>query len=714
MKELNIMPMLNPEEENNNKNNENNEKNNYNSLNNVESLIMKEKEKNNIDFNDIIKIKDYNYYKNRILSFCKSFIIFILIYFFYILSLEGCYEGEDRCSIKIKWIYLKIIEELVSCIFLVIAFQLMLFQLISRLHLIHLVIIFPLFYAYSHGLEFHDHGFFNFFYFFVVFALLMLIVQPLTIIIYCIKKKNINKIVLIIYLLMVLIFFNFVYIFFVYIPSNCDDWGKGLNNTYIENDIEKHGCQIQYPKRCGDKILKNYQDYTKIRNKDCKTYKLPNPRKEIFRRSDSTYINKDTKRIGYPLINKDPVCFEDFGVEINPIYEYFLEHLVDMDNDEILNKNFKGKRPEIEVDFTDNEQGNMIINVEYNQTLSSERKLLEKKAIPYSNNILIIYIDSVSRVNTIRQLNKTMNFIEKFMRYKGGFSKKYPSENFHSFQFFKYHAFLGFTQANFPLIFYARDKLDPRKILITKYLKDIGYITSNVHDTCDRDATRSYHNYTIEEVYDHQFAICDPNDEGVSLTSIRCFYGKKNIEHLIEYTNQFWRKYKDNRKYSIILSNYGHEGTLSVVKYADDVIYNFLNNLFEDNLLKDSSVIFVSDHGAGMPSVYYAYDFYSIEINLPMLYIITNDRKNKSYEEQYEYIHENQQTLVTAFDIYNTIGYLAYGDKYFSIKNKTDLFDTPKSEYGKSLFEKINSKERSPKIYANIFVNHNISLDICK
>ena len=47
--------------------------------------------------------------------------------------------------------------------------------------------------------------------------------------------------------------------------------------------------------------------------------------------------------------------------------------------------------------------------------------------------------------------------------------------------------------------------------------------------------------------------------------------------HLIEYTNQFWRKYKDNRKYSIIISNYCHEGTLNVLKYVDDVIYNFLN-----------------------------------------------------------------------------------------------------------------------------------------
>ena len=200
-----------------------------------------------------------------------------------------------------------------------------------------------------------------------------------------------------------------------------------------------------------------------------------------------------------------------------------------MDNYEALNKNFKGKRPVVVVDFTGNEQGNMIKNVEFNQTLSSERKLLEKNAIPYSNNILMIYIDSVSRVNTIRQLNKTMRFVEKFMSYKGGFNERHPSENFHSFQFFKYHAFQGYTQGNFPFIFYGRDKKAPRKILITKYLRNIGYITSNVNDYCNKEGTRSYHNFAIEEVYAHQLILCVPINDEVNYITIRCLYGKQNI-----------------------------------------------------------------------------------------------------------------------------------------------------------------------------------------
>ena len=141
--------------------------------------------------------------------------------------------------------------------------------------------------------------------------------------------------------------------------------------------------------------------------------------------------------------------------------------------------------------------------------------------------------------------------------------------------------------------------------------------------------------------------------------------------HLFEYGNQFWRKYKNNRKYLNIIFNDGHEGTLEALKYSDAIIYNFLNNLFKDNLLKDSSIFLLSDHGVGMQSIYYMYEFYKIELRLPMLYMIINDRNNYSYDRQYKDLYDNQQAFITGYDISNTIGNIIYGDRYFYIKNKT-------------------------------------------
>ena len=114
-----------------------------------------------------------------------------------------------------------------------------------------------------------------------------------------------------------------------------------------------------------------------------------------------------------------------------------------------------------------------------------------------------------------------------------------------------------------------------------------------------------------------------------------------------------------------------------------------------------------------MPSIYYSTDFFKIEANLPILLILVNDRKNISYEEQYKYIYENQQNFITAFDIFNTLGNIIYGDKYKTIENISKNNNTCKSPYGISLFNKINSKKRNPNKYKNLVVR-GISKNSCK
>jgi hypothetical protein len=265
-----------------------------------------------------------------------------------------------------------------------------------------------------------------------------------------------------------------------------------------------------------------------------------------------------------------------------------------------------------------------------------------------------------------------------------------------------------FTQGNYPILFYGNPIGDNDLVLITRYLKENGYVTNYCSDECKKDNTRTHHNFTQSEIYDHQMLLCDPNIILMNKPIKKCLYGNINSYHLYEYGKQFWTKYKDNRKYSALVTNDGHESTLEALKYSDDIIYNYLTSLYNDNLLKDTTILMVSDHGTGLPSIYYLNDFFQIEHRLPMLFILVNDRKNVSYNEQYYNIQQNQQTFVTAYDFYNTIGYLLYGDKYADILNKTNDNDTPKSSFGQSLFDYIDPKTRTPKNYENMDTN------ICK
>ena len=80
--------------------------------------------------------------------------------------------------------------------------------------------------------------------------------------------------------------------------------------------------------------------------------------------------------------------------------------------------------------------------------------------------------------------------------------------------------------------------------------------------------------------------------------------------------------------------------------------------------MKETIILLLSDHGCPMPSVYYFNSFFRLDRNLPMLYILTYDHKNISYNNQFKNIYENQQKFITAYDIYNTILYLIYGKEF--------------------------------------------------
>jgi hypothetical protein len=351
--------------------------------------------------------------------------IFIISYILYYLSLEKCFDGEELCGNNMKWIYTKVFELILSCELISLLIATIIFKLVSKFHLIHLFSTFTLFYHYSHNFYFFDHGMYNFGFFIIQFTLNLIVILFIKLIIWLFKIKNkiiINKIIL------------SVVLFIIYnlnIPNfNCDDWEKGLNNTSIDNNDKKYGCKIKYPTYCEYKVLSKYQDLTKILGIDC-SHKNPNSRKKFLQFSNSPYVTKRTKKFGFPYTNKGFFGYND-NLEYKVLKKYVVDNVFDVDN------NFNNfSEPEIIVDFSKDPSGAMIIDLKYNDSLSQERKKLENINNPYSNNILLLFFDSVSRVASLTQLNKTLKFVEKFMSYEGGYNDKYPEEKFHSFQFFK-------------------------------------------------------------------------------------------------------------------------------------------------------------------------------------------------------------------------------------------------------------------------------------
>ena len=517
----------------------------YNKYSNIKKYNIEEKNLILIK-SDIIK---FNKSRNSNRIKCIFNFIFLILFFFsyylFYLSLEKCYDGWDECCIKLKWIKLKLIEAIISVLILSVLIELIILKILSKINLIHIIFIYLFFYYHSHGKDFDDHGYYNLIGCFLILIIIFIGLIPFNIVI-CIQKDKKFMPIYILSLFIILYSMNYAF------NKNfmiCDDWIKGLNNSFIENNKTKYGCMISLPQICPYKIGKYFMDITKLKRIKCKN-RYKNISNKLMQLYKSPYIKNNTKRIGYPIINKENIYYLDYMETERILYKYFLNHLIDMDNKDLINNLSLKYLPEIEIDFSNNTHGNMNINLNYNKKLSEKRKLKEKYVNSYSNNLMVLYIDSVSRANSLRQLKKTLNFFEKFMSFKGGYNKNFPSENYHSFQFFKYHSFYFHTRGNYPILYYGNTR-DKNNTLITKFLKKNGFITCYCNDFCMKDNVRTFHNMTSSEVYDHVFIICDPNLDHYNQHTTKCLYGKNNAEHLYEYGNQFWRKYKNNYNISI-------------------------------------------------------------------------------------------------------------------------------------------------------------------
>ena len=641
-------------------------------------------------------LKLFNYISNLI-----ALITLFTARKYYIKSLLGCNGDEGTCVLNNNIKY--ILDDIYYCTYSIFYFLcfLILIQvnLCSKYQLIIFLLIIIELIIKDHDDNFLHHGMLNLTALFVLLTLGEILIIIFILIINLLKKKKYLKLFLIFSLITILSFAFFIqHIEKFY----CKNWDRGLNGTYINNNKSLYSCSIIIPKnKCLIDIMAPFLDISKLSGKNCENRE---EKEKYLLKEISNFKNKtEIKKIGYPIsigdkdeIKGRPAPYSD------TLLSFMKKNLINIEEFEKNNIN-NIKKPEVFVDFSENKYGKLNITINYNDTLSKKRLNVSKNY--YSNNIIFIFLDNLSRAHFYRQLKKTAKFLKQFFSYKG-FSTN-SKEIYHGFEFLKYHQFDGATLSNaipmFSGVYYNKKN---RMISIVKDLKKLGYITCNAQDVCHKElmGIQKSKQYSYIE-FDHEYASpnCDPNiysfgygffggENGILR---KCLYGKENIEYTFEYSKKFWKAYKTNKKFLRIVNTYAHEYSGEKMKYTDEATFNFLNDLFSENQLKNTTIFLAGDHGFALMGVYKLLNpnDWKIEKSLPILIILIPDKKNVSYEMQYTEIHKNQQTLITPFDIYYTIRHIIYGNNY-----KNNLSKKRHNE-GESLFKYINSKKRNCKKY---------------
>ena len=651
--------------------------------------------------------KNKFYFCKRNIFFIVSEIISLILLFygraFYIKSLFGCDGNEFECVvINIKYIF----EDIKYCLKSILYFWIFLIfvqlKLCSKyILIIFFLIIFELILK-DRGDSFLHHGIFNLS---ALFFLLTLGEILILLFIIIINIKNIKCSIIII--------MNLALLLLILCNKNkdkyfCKNWDRSLNNSFISNNETLYPCLIVIPnKRCLIDILSPLFDFSKLFNIKCENRK----EKEKYLLKSFSNLNStiEIKKIGFPLTKIDKAEIKGqsplYGKKL---FHFVMNNLINLDEKNISNIQKQNNQPEIIIDFTENKNGEIKQTINFNKDLS-EKRLKFSKDIS-SNNILFLFFDNLSRVHFYRQYKKTSKFIRNFLSFRGYSTEYNLNQKYHGFEFLKYHKFKGSTWHNvMPMFsgvyFNKRNKM----ISIVRDMKNLGYITCNVQDVCHKELMdigylKTY--YYIE--FDHEYSApsCDPNiyKIGYGLFSgengilRKCLYGKESIEHAFQYGKLFWKSYKNNKKFLRIVNTYGHEYSGEKSKYADNALYDFLLDLYRSEQLNNTTLFFVGDHGNLLMGAYQIFEPNDIKIEkyFPIFIIITPDKNNISFNEQYSEIIKNQQTLVTPFDIYFTLRDIIYGNKYKDSLRKEQINN------GESLFKYINPKMRTCNKYQHM------------
>ena len=641
------------------------------------------------DFFSFIKKKSLNYYDIILL------IINIFLYLLYIISLEDCNKGEEDGCIDDNiptFIFQGVLVE-INALFYSLEFLFMILNYINKIHLIYIIIFYFYQFKKKNGFTLQYHGGFNK-YILILSLIIYLVIEFFILFMVKLYKRNKFKIFWIIFasLFIIPISFNF----YIRSITNCHYYQLNLNNTWIKNS-KKDGCYFIGPKDCRMNLYEKIFDLNNIIQKDY------NSRKNFM----DFIINKtkyqSTRRFGLPYISD--YLFLRHPYQAGDMKKFLWNNYIDMDK----NRYKKEKPPEFEIIFDKNDKGRLKITITPNKTLIEERRKLENPNSLFKN-VLVLFLDTVSRKKFQTAFPLTSAWIEKYMKQ----THRTPLENkvndLKAYQFLKYHSVGIHTHINVQPMLYGNSMKSKSGIKINKYFRENGYITGHILDQCNKgllwDFLKIYTRNIKTVPWDHfgNGIFCD-NNYGYSFRSFfkgssaiirRSLYGKQTIDLQLEYGEKFWNAYLNSRKYLFLAFMHGHEPTYSVVKYIDKPIVDFLNRLKKDNKFKDTGIFFVGDHGLHLSPIYaiLSPENYFYQRDLPVLFIVLEYNKNIKIDD----IYDNQQKFITPYDIYETLFHIIFGNNYK--KQKINVLQR------KSLFKYINETERNCNLYLEIKGRH--------
>ena len=626
-----------------------------------------------------------------------SFLIYILSFLVYKESLFSCQNlSMNDCvnQYNLKKVLFSFFKCIISGLILSTNISFIFWKLLSVLHIFILFIFIFLLLIIDFGNDIYHHGLYNFIILLVstfIGFLFLIIIQ--TIIYSFISKNYRNGFFLLIPVIIIFLIFCFCYSLII----DCNYWNKGIRNTRIDNNKNKYSCKIVSPQKCYLNALTNFFDFSKMQEYSCDTQGKHSYREMLdsYNLYYDTEFNEETTVLNYPLTNNGNYSCDEYR---DP-YNFAKKIITNIKGDIVKDK----EQSEVFL-VKDGNIGKIEMNININEDLISQRKVLQN-SFTKIKNIIFIYFDSLSRAQLHRKLKSFSNLLSEV------FDDSYV--NYESFQFLKYHIFDKFnSNINIHSMFYGSSNInnnEEKNLNILAHLKQNGYITAQSSNICSKYLS-SFDPKSSDEEFDYEniAMFCDPNYfitnkknsniKGINSSFRRCIYGKDTFEHVINYGKLFWETYSHSYKFLRLGFFDGNEKTGEVIKYLDNSLSSFILDSINEGKFYRTALFLVSSKGGleyGIFDTIKKNEFF-YEENLGSWFIILN--KYGMENETIENLKQNMQTFVTPYDVYDSMLSIIYNCY------KMECFEKIKyrSNNGNSIFNRINAFERNCEKYKEI------------
>ncbi len=268
-------------------------------------------------------------------------------------------------------------------------------------------------------------------------------------------------------------------------------------------------------------------------------------------------------------------------------------------------------------------------------------------------NVIIVGVDSVSRLNLVRQMPKSRRFLLQNLSavellgynkvadntyvnlvpmFAGKYVHELPWEESMNTPFDRYNfLWKNFSESGFRTL-YAEDA---PKIAIFNYAKE------------------GFHRPPAD-YYLRPFSLAMEDHGAVWNSNHDCVGSRLETQVVLDYLLAFLREFKSDSYFAFsFITRLTHDG-VNKVGAADAPYYSFLSSLHKEGHLENSVLIFFSDHGMRFGSIRETY-IGKLEERLPFLLLVFPAWFKKKHPKLHRNLLTNRRRLTTPFDIYETL-----------------------------------------------------------